>query len=588
MNNMFRKKEDKWLDFAQKLTEPVSLQSFDSSEDLQKIALFIRKSISEKVLNGILTPDDDFYIPLSYINELIEHNLTQKGNVDICDLIDATNLPGEILEIVMFQSLQKYDGFFDRIRRYFFTPNGAMIFLQNILGKTGSIDLKFLLKQINWSEEHLEAILDLMAQQGTFYGYIDPLNNRIYNLTFLDFSTPNQIEKNIQFFERFLNTTFILEPEISLKTLSRLFRIDIEKCQKMLKENCKGIPFLFSSDQQHIYSISHMVSQILFDIYIYRHIPIEFWLQRFNIEYLEFISFLNKINKSLDGIIRENVYISPRLEIWLDRGIDVESIARNLNLDTDLLLNVIINLSLVLGFRIIAGESSSPFLIRGVKKFEVFCQIDTSSYSDPNLYYECQNCRRIVCSDCRPLNSKHECPFCGNIAAFIIDLPRNCPDCRITYTHSFNLVSAEQCYFCKKGPLKNGWYLDEFSKLDSPPSLNFNLKFLIEDKKTRKVPLQEIFREIKDSESNIIREIEDLIIYGEINGYIDIPSTSIILEKFGFKFDCSICNLANHSAIGFQCISCRNNICANCYEEIKAVGVTTCPDCGGSLQTRKM
>jgi len=584
---MFRKKEDKWLEFAQKLTEPVSLKSFDSSEDLQKLALFIRKNISEKVLNGILTPDDDTYIPLSYINELIENNLTQKGNVDICDLIDATNLPGEILEIVMFQSLQKYDGFFDRIRRYFFTPNGATSFLQNIIEKIGSIDLKFLLNQTNWSEEHLEAVLDLMAHQGTFYGYIDPLNNRVYNLTNLDFSTSNQIEKNIKFLERFLNTAFVLEPEISLKTLSRLFRIDIEKCRKVLRENCKGIPFLFSSDQQHLYSVNHMISQILFDIHVYRNIPIEFWLQRFNIGYAEFNSFLKAFNKSLDGIIRNNVYFYPRLEIWFDRGIDVESIAHNLNLDTESVLNIIINLSRILGFRIIAGESSSPFLIRGVKKFEVFCQLDTSSYSDPNLYYECQNCRRIVCSDCRPLNSKHECPFCGNIAAFIIDLPRNCPDCRITFTHSFNLVSAEQCYFCKKGPLKNGWYVDEFSQLDSPPDLNFNLKDFIKGNKTEKISLQEIFGEIKDSESKIIKEIEDLIIHREIDGYIDIPSTSLILEEIGFKFNCSICNLTSHSSVGFQCILCRNNICTNCYEEIKAVGVTVCPDCGGSLQTRK-
>ena len=82
--------------------------------------------------------------------------------------MSGRNLPGEILEIVMLQTLQNIDGFFDRVRRSFYTPYGSIQELNKHIGTKVNIDLKYLLNLLNWSEDHLEAVLELSAQQGNF------------------------------------------------------------------------------------------------------------------------------------------------------------------------------------------------------------------------------------------------------------------------------------------------------------------------------------------------------------------------------------------------------------------------------------
>ena len=145
-------------------------------------------------------------------------------SLDVCDLIEATNLPDDIIEHRIRTHTQDVKGFFDVIKRKFYTRRGAMRELSYKLSSSASFDLKFLLNTLYWTEDHLEFILDLIAQKGEFYGYIDPIKQRLYNFTLLDFSSPKKIQQNFKYFQRFITTSFNLDSEVSIHATSQITR----------------------------------------------------------------------------------------------------------------------------------------------------------------------------------------------------------------------------------------------------------------------------------------------------------------------------------------------------------------------------
>ncbi|MHA2327901.1 MAG: hypothetical protein ACXACR_05220 [Candidatus Hodarchaeales archaeon] len=453
---MFGRKKQRWLAEARITDTPLPLRKLASPEETSIIASFFREKIGLRELNGIVSPDDEAFIPSVFIERYISQELSTRGILDICDLIDATNLPGEILENQIRLYVKNVDGFFDLINRKFFTPFGAISEVKQLIGMSLASDLTFLLNKLYWSDDHFESILELMTQKD-FVGYINPIKNRLYNFTTLDFSSKANEEKNFKYLMRFIATSFDLESEVSLKDISSLTKLTEEDALDLLDRNRNKENYVFSKDFYHIYPTIDIITQILKDIFVYHEIPIEFWLDRLDVNRADFSNLLTILNGSLNGKITSEDFKAPLLKNWFKKGIDIEGLVVKLNLKSKDLLDRILNLSQLLQLKLVAGDSADPFLVKGVENFDIFCQVDTSSYTDPHLYFECQNCRRIMCSNCRSAGSKHECPFCKNISAFIIDLPRHCEHCKINYTHSYNLVSAEECHFCKKGPLKDGW-----------------------------------------------------------------------------------------------------------------------------------
>ncbi len=580
---MFKRKQNHWFSQAQKAEFPISLNEMKPIEDKQEIASFLRQKIGSRELTGVVTPDDETFIPMKFIQQLISRYLKMKGVIDICDLIDETNLPGEILEHLIQQNIRDIDGFHDTIQRKFYTPQGSMVEIRQALGVTPSIDLKFLLNKLYWTEDHLEAILDFMAQKDLFVGFIDPLSQRLYNFTALDFSLPLEQQKNMKFLNRFIETSFLLESEVSISNISKLTRLTEEECLDLLEKNRKEVNFIFSEAFEYLYPSLKVLDQVLRDIFVYRDIPIEFWQQRLNVDRIDFLEFLKVLNRSLNGTISKAGFHAPILIDWFKNGINVEGLALSLNLDTLQLLGQILDIARIIGLKPIAGDSADPFLVKAVESFKIFCQVDTSSLTNPHLYFECQNCQRIICSNCRESGSKHSCPFCGNIAAFIIDLPRHCPTCKVNYTNSYNLIKAEECYFCKKGPLKVGWIEDEEkfqkkSQLDSSFS-NFLQK---EANKTPEIPLKQISSFLGYSEANTISFLEESILGGSIQGNISIQNMTLNITLMESEFRCSICETSKTEVDRYCCANCELLICVECYDEMKAVEMVFCPECGGS------
>ncbi|MHA1972258.1 MAG: hypothetical protein ACTSW1_04655 [Candidatus Hodarchaeales archaeon] len=580
---MFRKKEEKWLKTAQYATKPVSIKNLSKTEHKQVVANFLRHKIGTMELNGIVTPDNTLYIPISYIEGLIAESIREKGFTDICDLIDKTNLPGEILEIIMLRELQEIDGFFDLIRRFFYTPFGAIRKINRIIGKSTSIDLKYLLNELFWSEDHLEAVLDIMSQEGSFIGYIDPKNQRLYNFTSLDFSSPKAIAKNFRFFENYLRTVLDIEHEVSIEVLMNLTRLSSQECLKLIEQSKKTMSFIYSTNKDYLYSTEYILLQVLKDIYVYHDIPIAFWLKRLDVDRSDFLKFLEKLNTSLKGNITKEDYFSPSLLEWFNSGIDVEGLSQSLNLTTKKLLDILNDLGFILKLKLVAGDTSEPFLVKGIPHLEIFCQLDTSSHTDPKLYFECQNCRRIICSNCRTLDSSHECPFCGNISAFIINLPRSCTRCNITYTHSYNLISTEECYFCNKGPLKEGWVEYKPKRIDTKKQMNDDLLSFISQVNKEEIPLRAIFNEFNKEQSELITDLENLILYQKLEAWIDIRLTSLVISEDNTKKTCMLCSQSFSIKEGATCVNCKKSICLDCYNELEAVGMQVCPECGGEL-----
>lgn len=580
---MFKRKKAQWVLQGQKTSQPILLGEMTPQDDIHVIAAFLRQKIGSKELDGIISPDDEIFTPSIYFKQIISQKLESVGVIDICDLIDTTSLPGNIIENQILKSIQNIRGFFDVIKRKFYTAAGAKRELKQLLSSSTSFDLKYLLNSIYWTDDHFESILDLLANDGNFCGYIDPIKQRLYNFTSFDYTSSSNMKKKIKYLQRFIKTNFALESEVSFKDISKIIQIPEEDCLELLEKHRNEVNFIFSSNFEFLYPTIEIIKQVLKDIFVYHVIPIDFWIMRLNVDRTDFIIFLNKINQSLRGKLTAADFDFGTLSNWFNNGVDVEGLAIELNIDSIELLDLIVEIAKILDLRIISGEKADPFLVRGIEDFEIFCQVDTSSYTNPKTYFECQNCRRVICSNCRSTGSKHECPFCGNISAFIIDLPRYCSNCKVNYTHSFNLASAEKCHFCQKGPMKVGWFIDN-KPTSIKSKMDPKLQDFLDQASEPKIPIQDIISLLGYSDNKTISILEDCILRGWIKGHINIRELSLELALSTISFTCGVCELPRSDPEKYQCRNCKTNVCNDCYNEMEAVGMVFCSECGGDLQ----
>jgi hypothetical protein len=329
------------------------------------------------------------------------------------------------------------------------------------------------------------------------------------------------------------------------------------------------------------------VTQILLDLFVYRKIPQEFWMKRLDLNYDELNKVLTVLSKEFGGKLSKDELYIPSLIDGFERGLNIDKMAEDLHIDPLELLKRVEFIGSLLNLRIIAGDTINPFLVKGVQSFEIFCQVDTSNYEEPSLYFECQNCRRIMCKNCRKIESTHECPFCGNIAAFIVDLPRYCPSCSVTYTYSYNLETTETCHFCNTGPLKAGWkpVFEQIIKLDK---FETDLMGFIENYKDVKINLSELVTYIQRPSAEVIKMLEKLIVHQKIHASINIKEMQLqILDGLKTKNICELCSNRLSDKKLYVCESCTASICMQCYQELGSVGMTTCPECGQVLEYKE-
>ncbi|MHA1542855.1 MAG: hypothetical protein ACTSQH_07750, partial [Candidatus Hodarchaeales archaeon] len=173
-----------------------------------------------------------------------------------------------------------------------------------------------------------------------------------------------------------------------------------------------------------------------------------------------------------------------------------------------------------------------------------------------------------------------------NISAFIVDLPRYCSECQITYTHSFNLETAEECYFCKKGPLKSGWFPPSISTTTFT-QLELKLESHIKNFYSSSLDLKQIINHFTLPSKEIIGMLEKLILHHKIKGNIDIKKMRIQLITDQPKTDCKVCGIQKTNREMYICNSCKSDVCITCYSGMEIVGMTACPECGNKLELKK-
>ena len=132
----------------------------------------------------------------------------------------------------------------------------------------------------------------------------------------------------------------------------------------------------------------------------------------------------------------------------------------------------------------------------------------------------------------------------------------------INYTHSYNLLDAEECHFCKKGPLKLGW-----TDFASPQSVMHELdpilfKFIDQTPKVE-IPLHEIIQVLNRSDSETISLLEDHILHGMIQGSINIRKMILSLTKQKEEFLCNVCGVSQDDSTRYSCLSCETKVCTN-------------------------
>ena len=580
---MLRRKKSKWFETLSSAQTPIRFDKFSTQPERDNLISFLFKKIKLKELEGFISHDQQRFIPKSYIFRKTLLLFNNTGIVDICEIIDLTGLAGEVIEPIISEAMQDYNGFFDQINRKFYSKTGAISAINQILKKTSTYDLRYLLNQLYWSENQLEAILDLMVDEDLFNGYIDPSRHRLYNFIHIDFSLESMKKESVNALSRFIQTSFHLSKEVALIDLSNLTRLEQKDLQQFLVMHKSNWSFIFSSNHEFLYPTLEILLQILLDMFVYKNIPLEFWKNRLDLDFSDLYELLTILNDELKGVLTRKELGEISLTSWYNRGIDIEKLASKLHLNVLDLLKQIRYIGNLLDLNFTAGNTVNPFLVEGNKDFEIFCQIDTSSHTDPSLYFECQNCRRVMCSNCRKIESTHECPFCGNISAFIVDLPRYCPDCKITYTQSYNLETAEECYFCKKGPLKSGWYPSSVSTVSFSP-LEIKIESYINNSDVSFLNLKQIIKESSQPFDEVIKMLEKLILNHRINGKIDIKKMRIDLCTDIPTTNCEVCGVQKSDRKKYICSSCKSDICITCYSGMDAVGMTVCPECGNTLK----
>lgn len=575
---MFVRKKNKWILKAKDSSLPITMDSIDNQTNSHEIMIVLRESASIGEIQGFISSEIESFIPLVYLHNLIKRALSN-GSIDIVEIIDKVQLPGQIIFLEINKIIKDSDGFFDKINRKFYTLKGAIDEINDLFLKKTYIDLVELLNTLYWDEKTLERILDIMVEKDLFRGYINPKTSRLYNLTNLSIPDGKDKYQSKGFFliKNFIDLNFEIYSELSLTTLKKLLHWDLKKTKIFLSDlrDRRIFSFVYSMQNDVIIPNLKLLEWTLLDLIIYENIPIDFWVSRFMINKEDLNNFLVKFAIIVGGIIENDVFKDFNVLDWLSKGISFESLSKDFQIQTHEFITLINKISKNLSLRLVGGDKSDPFLVKTIDKYEIFCQVDTSVHKEPLIYYECQNCRRIICSNCHTSSSKTSCPFCNNISDFIVDLPRHCSTCYINYIHSFNLIDAEKCYFCDK-LLEKGWI--QLEKKEDPIDIDF--ENLINLLPASKIPIRKIISLYNHEDREAISVLEKLILNGRIKGKIDIESSLLKLEREAT--DSYICTLDNKPHLDkeyYQCKNCKTIICPDCYRNLEAVGLIMCPTC---------
>ncbi|MHA1448462.1 MAG: hypothetical protein ACTSP4_03460, partial [Candidatus Hodarchaeales archaeon] len=376
---------------------------------------------------------------------------------------------------------------------------------------------------------------------------------------------------------------FAVNGEIFFDDISRSFD-NIEKSLiiELLNELKAGghLKFIPARTGDRIYSYKYVLSMAMRIVRSFSIIPLDFFANHLNLEYVPAMQFLDTMieNFHLGEKVDSNLVTRPADE-WISDVMVPEKIAQDFALSggPSEALQLLYKICDEEG-ELIINESGG---VRAVEALNITCQMDGATYDFPDLYFECSACKRVMCSNCYySLPKNAPCPFCENIAAFIVDYPRRCNTCGINYVSVKGREgeTLDVCRYCGKGPLDLGWMPMISKQISEKESL---LVSFIDDGNDSDIPFRDIIEYINmpDLEAMIFLEecINKKLFPGQLDGVneVFVRKTKAKLLHCSIK-DCEIAPADNY----FKCKGCNSIICSECYSELEEVGIAMCPDCG--------
>ncbi|MFW9915020.1 MAG: hypothetical protein ACFFGZ_05355 [Candidatus Thorarchaeota archaeon] len=583
-------KRGKWnpknLERFQNSPKLIRLATLVKEKKLDELKREVKQAISEKQLNGFLSRSGDSYVPSQVIQKAIAEQLST-GVIDKVPLIKTLDLSGEMLDPIIEAAVEE-DGFWDLKRRRWFSWVSAK---QLLLDKLSDADKYYaweIMQGFNWSIGHVEDVLSFASKDGKLSGFID--HGQMINVTTeisrdLTLRSPRAIETASTFFQSFFIE--MGDDGIPIQTILHLFKLSQSQLDELISHlHQEGIlETLLSEDGQRLLSLERILERIVRYILVLEPFPIQLLSKKL------FLSseVLEDILQKLEGVISAGELDSEKrftptqeaLKQRLEEPVDMVAFSSVFGVSPAASLRLVQVLANAYGLRLVNKGTE----VVGITDLEVFCQLDGTVYEqegfadEPKFYRECMNCKRVVCASCYDSRESKSCPFCDNISQFILEFPRYCPSCGLTYLGVEGLQSSEECRLCGYAPLERGWN----RPIDYPETEN---RKKIQDKLLsstgRSIPLSALATVVGLPEELLEEEIIGMILGRVIHARIDLAQGLLIRSIEEEEKKCTICQGSDDMAV--QCTQCNAVICQNCAENLQKVNAYFCIDCDGDLQ----
>ncbi len=586
------KMKKEFIDLLKMATHPIQLTHFFKSKQLPKVIPILTELISEGTLQGILTRNNRF-LPLPYLEEEITTLIETNGKLDMVELVrqfQPINTQ-RFIEIVRFILNKTSDNiFWDlELRKCYLVENAAndlRLFLKRLEIKR-RIRWDHLIREIKWPEELIEICLDVLAKRDQFIGVLE--GNILYTLKGIKDELQEGNENAFSIFKQILLKIHEDYQKIPVSWIIKLFQIEKDEIYDIIRKawDCNVvIPFIFTEDQQNLRFIVDIIKETLIVIFSYRRIPIEFLKLKLELTVDDLQHVLHLVKQITPLILVKDNEISSKSP--------EEIISNALILPRELMKIVSKERLLYLYVSFIKEHGYLPVVvnedtIKGIKTFSIYCQICNDSYENPNIFYECMNCQRQTCKQCYERQPQRSCAYCENISSFILDLPRFCSNCEVTYlsSNSFN-EDTERCIFCNSQLLQSHDNLPLSQERGTPMKGKIlSIYQYLAQQTTPTIPLKSLISQLGCNDEEIVYYLENMIAFGKIKGYINVQEASFHSDLLSSDISCIQCEKLIPKDDVISCSTKKHHLCKDCYDNLLLVGFDACPECNQSLLMNK-
>jgi hypothetical protein len=443
------------------------------------------------------------------------------------------------------------------------------------------------MQEFGWPIDRLEKLLSLLAKDGQISGFID--RNHMINITSLIsrdliLRSPRAIDTFANFLQASINENLV--NGMPVQTGLNLFKLSQSQFDELIKHlNEEGILVtVFSENGQRLLSLTQILERIVRYILVLEPFPIQLLSRRLSLsaEVLDDILQKLQVVVSTGEIDSDSRFVlsEKTLKHRLKEPIDIEAFSAVFGVSPAVSLRLVQTLANAHGLRLVNQDTE----VIGIADMEIFCQLDGTVYEqqafveNPRRYYECMNCRRVVCTSCYESRDSKSCPFCDNISQFILEFPRYCPSCGLTYLGVEGLQTSEKCRLCEFSPLERGWV----RPISHPEfAIKESVSERLNSSTGKSIPLAALAAVAGLSEELLEEEIIGMILNGVIHAKIDLMQGQLIRYEADEDVQCVICQ--GRDDLAARCGQCNAVVCQKCTENLQRVNAFFCIDCNGDL-----